>query len=290
MNLISFRNWAACGLVVLLSVVVATSRADRAAAAVDHVARGRSPNPPLPFGCQPFKHLTIPCPSAWLTSRERNRSLWRGAFLPRVGRSAHPDNPEMKETQLLLDFDVLASGSTFHPDYVRNGYLLYVGSDGPIGFQQENHARHPLHGAATNGRLAIVPGSAKLIIEWLSDGHNGGDVAFGLDGMLYVTSGDGTSDSDMNFVGQDLSKLNSKVLRIDVDHPDAGLAYGIPKDNPFVGKKGVGPETWAYGLRNPWRIRDRSADRRHLGRQQWTGSVGASRISIARRAPTMAGA
>ena len=59
------------------------------------------------------------------------------------------------------------------------------------------------------------------------------------DGMLYVTSGDGTSDSDMNLAGQDLSKLLSKVLRIDVDHPDAGRPYGVPKDNPFVGKPGA---------------------------------------------------
>ena len=72
--------------------------------------------------------------------------------------------------------------------------------------------------------------------------------------MLYVTSGDGTSDSDTNIVGQDLSKLPAKVLRIDVDHPDPGKAYSVPKDNPFVGQKDVRPETWAYGLRNPWRM------------------------------------
>jgi hypothetical protein len=93
-----------------------------------------------------------------------------------------------------------------------------------------------------------------VIVEWLSDGHNGGAVAFGLDGMLYVTSGDGTSDSDTNIVGQDMSKLLSKVLRIDVDHPEEGRAYAIPKDNPFYGKEGIRWETWAYGLRNPWRI------------------------------------
>ena len=68
----------------------------------------------------------------------------------------------------------------------------------------------------------IDPKSAKVIIEWHSDGHNGGALGFGHDGMLYVTSGDGTCDSDTNVVGQDMSTLLAKVLRIDVDHPDAG--------------------------------------------------------------------
>src|SRR5207248_7884053 len=101
---------------------------------------------------------------------------------------------------------------------------------------------------------ALDPKSAVTIIDWLSDGHNGGALAFGLDGMLYITSGDGTSDSDTNIVGQDLTKLTAKVLRIDVDHPSAGKAYSVPKDNPFLNRQGVRPETWAYGLRNPWRI------------------------------------
>jgi uncharacterized repeat protein (TIGR03806 family) len=100
----------------------------------------------------------------------------------------------------------------------------------------------------------LDPKSETLIIEWPSDGHNGGALAFGKDGMLYVSSGDGTSDSDANVVGQDLSKLTAKLLRIDVDHPESGKPYSVPKDNPFVGQAGVRPETWAYGLRNPWRI------------------------------------
>ena len=76
--------------------------------------------------------------------------------------------------------------------------------------------------------------------------------------MLYVTSGDGTSDSDTDLAGQDMTRLTAKVLRIDVDHPADGKAYSVPADNPFVGQKHEGtpirPETWAYGLRNPWRI------------------------------------
>src|SRR5262249_19334197 len=100
----------------------------------------------------------------------------------------------------------------------------------------------------------VVPGSQKVVIEWLSNGHNGGDLAFGKDGMLYVSSGDGTSDSDNDLAGQELTRVLSSVVRIDVDHPAAGNDYSVPKDNPFVGHKGIVPETWAYGFRNPWRL------------------------------------
>src|SRR4029077_11204915 len=88
--------------------------------------------------------------------------------------------------------------------------------------------------------------SEKIIIEWQSNGHNGGDLAFGRDGMLYISSGDGTSDSDTDIAGQDLGKLTAKVLRIDVDRAPEGKAYGIPADNPFLKTAGARPETWAY--------------------------------------------
>ena len=152
----------------------------------------------------------------------------------------------------LFDVDGVAYDVKFHPHFADNGYV-YVGSNGPLA------------GAAKTTRVirytmdrkppyALDPKSATLIIEWPSDGHNGGAMAFGHDGMLYVTSGDGTSDSDRNIVGQDMTKLLAKVLRIDVDHPESGKTYAVPKDNPFVGAADVRPETWAYGLRNPWRM------------------------------------
>src|SRR5262249_45073491 len=81
--------------------------------------------------------------------------------------------------------------------------------------------------------------------------HNGGQVLFGPDGMLYVGMGDGGSGGDPYGNGQKLDTLLAKMLRIDVDHGDP---YSIPKDNPFVGKQGMNGEIWAYGLRNPWRF------------------------------------
>jgi uncharacterized repeat protein (TIGR03806 family) len=111
--------------------------------------------------------------------------------------------------------------------------------------------------------------SATTVIAWASDGHNGAAVCFGADGMMYVTSGDGTSDSDNNVTGQRPDLLLAKVLRIDVDHPAEGKQYAVPADNPFVNDNRFVPETWAYGLRNPWRI---SFDART--NQLWVGNNG----------------
>ncbi|OGO52775.1 MAG: hypothetical protein A2148_05160 [Chloroflexi bacterium RBG_16_68_14] len=77
--------------------------------------------------------------------------------------------------------------------------------------------------------------------------HNGGQIAFGPDGYLYVGLGDGGASSD---TGQDLSTLLGSILRLDV----SGDGYEIPPDNPFIGVSGARPEIYAYGLRNPWRF------------------------------------
>jgi glucose/arabinose dehydrogenase len=99
--------------------------------------------------------------------------------------------------------------------------------------------------------------------------HNGGALLFGPDGDLYISLGDGGSGGDPFGNGQRLDTTLGKVLRIDVDNPSNGRAYGIPAGNPFVGTSTARPEIWLYGLRNPWRM---SFDR--ATGDLWIGDVG----------------
>ena len=96
------------------------------------------------------------------------------------------------------------------------------------------------------------PGSEQPLLrqEQPYSNHNGGQLAFGPDGYLYVALGDGGSGGDPEGNGQDLGTLLGKLLRIDV----SGDGYVVPQDNPFVAQQGALPEIWAYGLRNPWRF------------------------------------
>lgn len=84
--------------------------------------------------------------------------------------------------------------------------------------------------------------------------HKGGTIAFGPDGYLYVALGDGGAGNDPYENGQNLNTFMGKILRLDVNTTESGKQYGIPKDNPFVGKEKALPEIFAYGLRNPWRM------------------------------------
>jgi hypothetical protein len=96
------------------------------------------------------------------------------------------------------------------------------------------------------------PGSAELVlhVDQPASNHNGGQIAFGPDGMLYVGMGDGGGAGDLQNHGQNLSTLLGALLRIDV----RTLPYAIPADNPFAGSTAERPEIWGYGLRNPWRF------------------------------------
>ena len=120
---------------------------------------------------------------------------------------------------------------------------------------------------------AIAPESELVILEVPQPyaNHNGGQIAFGPDGYLYIGLGDGGSAGDPRRNGQNPATLLGTILRIDVSEATAEHPYAIPPGNPFVDGGGR-PEVWAYGLRNPWRF---SFDR-DTG-ELWTGDVGQNR-------------
>lgn len=101
---------------------------------------------------------------------------------------------------------------------------------------------------------AVVRGSRRevLFVDQPYSNHNGGHLAFGPDGYLYIGLGDGGSAGDPEDRAQDLGTLLGKMLRID-PRPKGRQPYRIPPDNPFVDRAGARPEIWSYGLRNPWR-------------------------------------
>ncbi len=138
-------------------------------------------------------------------------------------------------------------GMAFHPDYARNGIFF-------VHYTDVNHDTVvALYCAYAEDPDRGDPATAKILltIDQPYSNHNGGMLAFGPDGYLYVASGDGGSANDPDNQGQSLNTLLGKVLRIDVDH---GEPYAIPADNPFVSEEDARGEIWAYGLRNPWRF------------------------------------
>jgi len=121
--------------------------------------------------------------------------------------------------------------------------------------------------ATADGVFDLASEEIILEVEQPFPNHNGGEIAFGPDGMLYISLGDGGDRFDPNGNGQNLSTLLGTLLRLDVSQ--GGSGYEVPSDNPFVDTAGARPEIYAYGLRNPWRF---SFDR-ETG-DLWVGDVG----------------
>ncbi len=137
-------------------------------------------------------------------------------------------------------------GLAFHPNYSKNGsfFVTYIDRNG-------NSVVARFHVSANDPNAADPASEVDIYhINQPYPNHNGGGMAFGADGYLYIGSGDGGSEGDPNRTGQNLQTPLGKILRINVD---SGEPATIPPDNPFIGKGGL-PEIWAYGLRNPWRF------------------------------------
>ena len=157
-------------------------------------------------------------------------------------------------------------GLAFHPNYLTNGrlHINYTDVDGDTVV-----ARY--HVTSNNPNIAH-PGSAAIIlqVDQPDKEHNGGHLAFGADGYLYIALGDGAFRNDPLGAGQNTQILLGSILRIDID---GGNPYSIPNDNPFVNDDNGLDEIWVYGLRNPWRF---SFDRQNgdmyigdVGQAEW---------------------
>jgi glucose/arabinose dehydrogenase len=138
-------------------------------------------------------------------------------------------------------------GLAFHPGFATNGFLY-------VNYTDRSGDTQLLRYTVRADRDSVAPGSVKRILSVVQPyaNHNGGMVAFGPDGMLYVGMGDGGSGGDPFGNGQNVRTLLGKMLRLDVDHGDP---YAIPPGNPYRDRPNDGrAEIWATGLRNPWRF------------------------------------
>jgi glucose/arabinose dehydrogenase len=197
-----------------------------------------------------------------------------GTLLPQpfldVRNRITPLNPNGDERGLL--------GLAFHPDFRKNGrfFVFYTAPPRVAGYNNTitiSEFRADVEAGPNKNKImkrevpTADPGSERIVlqVDHPQANHNGGTVAFGPDGYLYISIGDGGGRDDDNPLGhvedwypgnaggngQDISaNLLGNILRIDVDR---GSPYAIPRDNPFVGRPGL-DEIWAYGFRNPYRF------------------------------------
>ena len=166
--------------------------------------------------------------------------------------------PDMKDPEVFLDIrpEVRMKNNeegllamTFSPDVAEDDdFYLYYSASSP--------RRSVLSRFSIDEEGRADADSEKVLLEikqpW--GNHNGGDVAFGPDGMLYLSIGDGGAANDPMNHGQNLETLLGTVIRIDPSRTDGDQPYAVPADNPFVGREDARPEIWAYGLRNIWRM------------------------------------
>ncbi|GAA0912193.1 PQQ-dependent sugar dehydrogenase [Virgisporangium aurantiacum] len=182
-------------------------------------------------------------------------------------RAYHPDTGLAAEPVLDLTARIDTSdnergllGITPAPNFARTGILYVAYTSLPAGAL--TLARVPL-GAPERLQVLLTQEHSEY------GNHNGGQVAFGRDGYLYWSTGDGGFANDPFKSGQNLGTLLGKIVRIDVNRACGPKPYCVPSDNPFVRTPGARPEIWVYGLRNPWRFSIDPVDN-----SLWIGDVG----------------
>jgi putative heme-binding domain-containing protein len=216
-----------------------------------------SPEPPLPFTVESrFPSVTWTAP-IYVAREPESSFLWvvlQGGEPDRPGRLVRiVDDPHASSAETLLELPgELIYSVCFSLDYRKSGHI-YLFTNSPVG-SAPRYNRLSRWQVVDPERAEIDLQSRLDLLEWASEGHDGGDMAFGPDQLLYLTAGDGTSTSDLWNTAQDLSRIQGSLLRIDVRNATDAQPYRIPPENPFVELPNARGEIFAYGLRNPWRM------------------------------------
>ena len=220
-----------------------------------------SPEPPEPYRIVPaFPSLKFQKPTSLEVLPGSDRLLvteMRGRVYSFPADAATTQADLVLDLVELLPKDVAGRGvslldAEFHPRFTDNRHVFLCYVDPGDG----GHTRVSRFTLDRETPPRAVADSERVIIKWPSGGHNAGCLEFGKDGMLFISTGDGSGPNppDGLTTGQTVTDLLGAVLRIDVDHPTSTQHYAVPKDNPFVALVGARPEVWAYGLRNPFKF------------------------------------
>lgn len=227
-----------------------------------------SPEPPAPYRVvTAFPKLKFDEPLDMACAPGTQRLF----VVERYGRILSFENdPAVEQAEVFLELKgKVFYGLAFHPNYAENGYVYVTIVVNPKVEEEPRGTRVSRFRVQGGVEGQVDPDSEQVLIEWPSGGHNGGCLQFGPDGCLYIATGDSSGIADEKLTGQDLTSLSGKILRIDVDQPEPGRAYAVPRDNPFVDVPHARPEIWAYGLRQPWKMSfDQSSG------DLWAGNVG----------------
>ncbi|MEM7010673.1 MAG: PQQ-dependent sugar dehydrogenase [Verrucomicrobiota bacterium] len=264
------------GLALLVSAATAAAELpEHVRAFADGVPSMRvvgTPDPPLPYTVEnALPDFPIPRFITFRFEPETGRMIYVDQEQGQKGTRLRRYDFETGEAETLIANDEFVYGITLHPNFEENGYI-FLGSSGPRTAERANWRALVMRYTIPD-EGPIDPATGFEILQWPSHGHNGTALAFDEDGLFYMTSGDGTSDSDTDLTGQRLDLFLAKVMRVDVDNPAPGKAYSIPEDNPFLDVPGARPETYAYGFRNPWR----AVWDKNLGKL-WVGQNGQDRL------------
>jgi len=224
-----------------------------------------SPEPPDPYTMartypklkffEALELTPVPGSKAWVVAERPGKILTFDA------------DPAKAEPKLVLDVKHTIYGIVLHPKFQENGFIFV--SEVPDGSKETLDGTKVVRYTVDRTKMTADPATAKEIFVWPNGGHNGGCLRFGPDGMLYISTGDGSGIADSLQSGQDLGTVLGKIVRIDVDSPAADKKYTIPEDNPFVKTRGARGEIWAYGIRQSWKISFDTATG-----DLWAGEIG----------------